>query len=196
MDVPFNAEVECVDGVCGRSTHVILNPEKKEITHLVVKDGLLGEERLVPMEMAFDSTTTTIRLRCAKSEVKEMSPFVRNEYIPQINPAGRGTGSDFLLMPNMAMPQRTITVSHEEVPEGEVALKRGVSVRALDGPIGRVGEFMIDPRTGNITHLVLEEGHFWDKKHITIPVSEVDHIEDDAVYLRITKDIVEALPMH
>jgi hypothetical protein len=37
MDIPVNAEVQCSDGLCGRSTYIILNPTTEQIRRLVVK---------------------------------------------------------------------------------------------------------------------------------------------------------------
>jgi len=55
-------------------------------------------------------------------------------------------------------------------------------------------EFLIDPANENITHLVLREGHLWSQKDVTIPVSAIDRIEEDAVYLKLDKHAVEVLP--
>jgi hypothetical protein len=42
--------------------------------------------------------------------------------------------------------------------------------------------------------LVLREGHLWGKKDVTIPVSEIDRITDDAVYLKLRKKVIATLP--
>jgi len=57
-----------------------------------------------------------------------------------------------------------------------------------------VDEFLVDPKNDIITHLVLREGHLWGKKDVTIPVSEVDRIADDAVYLKLGKEVIATLP--
>jgi len=67
-------------------------------------------------------------------------------------------------------------------------------VEASDGRIGRVDEFLVDPVTGQISHLILREGHLWGKRDITIPVSEIERIEDDSVHLKLDKQSIEALP--
>jgi hypothetical protein len=50
-------------------------------------------------------------------------------------------------------------------------------VRATDGRVGRVDEFLVDPESGNITHLCLRKDHLWGDKLVCIPVSEIDLIE-------------------
>jgi sporulation protein YlmC with PRC-barrel domain len=75
-----------------------------------------------------------------------------------------------------------------------MAIHRGTRVEARDGQVGLVSEFLINPTTGHITHLVLKEGLLWNKKAVTIPASEIDRIEKDSVYLKLDKAAVEALP--
>jgi sporulation protein YlmC with PRC-barrel domain len=57
-----------------------------------------------------------------------------------------------------------------------------------------VDEFLVDPGSGQITHLALREGHLWGRRDVTIPVSAIDRIEDDIVYLKLDKAAIAALP--
>ena len=61
---------------------------------------------------------------------------------------------------------------------GELAVRRGSRVRATDGDVGRVDEFLVDRETAHITHLVLREGHLWGQKDVLIPVSEIGQIDE------------------
>jgi sporulation protein YlmC with PRC-barrel domain len=67
-------------------------------------------------------------------------------------------------------------------------------VEATDGHVGRVDKFLVDQATGHITHLVLREGHLWGQKDVTAPISQIDHIEEDTVYLKLDKHAIESLP--
>jgi sporulation protein YlmC with PRC-barrel domain len=73
-------------------------------------------------------------------------------------------------------------------------LSRGARVEATDGRVGRVDEFLIDPENDHITHIVLREGHLWGQRDVSIPVSEIERVEEDAVYLKLSKRKIEALP--
>ena len=68
----------------------------------------------------------------------------------------------------------------------------GAEAECLDGPCGKT--ISIIPLTGHISHLILMEGHLWGKKEVTIPVSAIDRIEEDTVYLKLDKKAVESLP--
>ena len=82
MDIPVDVEVHCSDGLCGRSTYVLLDPAHKEVTHLVVKEAESPHtERVVPIEAVSDTAPDVILLRCTRDELGEMDPFIRTEYI-------------------------------------------------------------------------------------------------------------------
>ena len=85
-------------------------------------------------------------------------------------------------------------LEHEHIPAGEVVIRRGTPVKATDGEVGKVDEFLVDPENNNISHLILREGHLWGKKDVTIPVSEIDKIAEDGVYLKLDKEAIETLP--
>ena len=82
---------------------------------------------------------------------------------------------------------------HDSVPLGEVEIRRGDQVHATDGTIGKVHGLIIDPRDGNVTHFLLEEGHLWGHKTVAIPINAVDRL-DDGVRLNLTAEQVKDLP--
>lgn len=73
-------------------------------------------------------------------------------------------------------------------------LMPGARVKASDGYIGTVDELVMDESGEQISHFVLQEGHPWGKNVVTLPVSAIDHIEGDTVYLKLDKKAIEKLP--
>ena len=99
-----------------------------------------------------------------------------------------------LLWPYRVRAQKVVADTVRQIPAGELAVRRGARVRATDGRLGQVDEFMIDPDSGHSTHLILREGLPWDRRHVDIPVSAIDRIEENVVYLNLDKKSIEALP--
>ena len=197
-DIPLSANVECIDGLCGESTAIVVNPINREVTHFVVRDTTSSPpvERLVPVGQIEHTSQTLIRLRCTTQELANMQPFVETHYVPSDEPDySHWTGGEAWQEP-YAQPEGAAytAVEEERVPPGELAFHRGTQVEASDGHIGEVGEFLIDPHSGHVTHIVLEEGHFWGTSAITLPLSAIDHVAEDTVYLKLTKEAVESLP--
>jgi uncharacterized membrane protein len=87
-----------------------------------------------------------------------------------------------------------IPIDEELIPPGELAIHRGTPVEAKDGYIGEIGEFLINPESGKISHLVLLKGHLRGRKEVSLPISAIDKVVHDTVYLKLEKKSVEMLP--
>jgi uncharacterized protein YrrD len=61
--------------------------------------------------------------------------------------------------------------------------------------LGDVDGFLVDD-ADHITHFVLERGHLWGRREVTVPIGAVASVESDAVTLSLSKDEVGALPSH
>jgi hypothetical protein len=194
MNLPINATIACTDGPCGRSQAILLNPITDQITHIIVREpGLLGVERMVPVELVLDSTSDSIRLRSSKAALADLPPFVTTNYLPTSAGYRPGYEGGVMLWPYVSMAP-AIGVDQENTPAGELAIHRGSHVHATDGHIGSVEQFVVNPASDNITHVVLQSGPLWNHQNTTIPISCIDHIEDDNVYLTLSKDQIAALP--
>jgi len=196
MDIPIDATVSCSDGPCGESLVVILDPTTEKITHFVVKEKQFpNDEHLVPVDLIRESTPDSIQLGCSTEELAKMDDFIEHKFIRTTESFNQYAPNRYLLWP-YARPMESyhIDIQHERIPKGELAIHRGAKVQATDGHVGSVDEFLIDPVSDQITHLILREGHLWDRKDVTIPVAQVDHISNNTVYLKLDKSSIEALP--
>lgn len=200
-EIPLGAAVECLDGPCGKTISIIIDPANKTVTHIVVRGKIPGgeDERLVPVEHLGECTEKQVRLNIQKDEMAGMDPFIKTRYIKtkyvDFMESYIGHDFDLYLMP-YATPMKTdyIPVDEEQIPPGELAVHRGARVEATDGKVGTLGEFLVNPLTGHISRLILMAGHLWGKKEVSIPVSAIDFIEEDTVYLKLDKKAVESLP--
>jgi len=201
MDIPVHAKVFCQQHECGKIVCVIIHPIHKEVTHIVVQEnGLSGIERLVPVDYILNSQNDRVVLRCPQSEFEKFEPFTKGHYIMGEEPyLNYETGRYYyppLIVPGYDGVADYIPLIEqiELIPPGELGIHRGAEVFATDGRIGKVDEFLISPNDDKISHLVLREGHLWGEKDVTIPVSEIDRIETDRVYIKLSKQAVGELP--
>ena len=196
MDIPINAEVQCTDGLGGRTNCVLINPITPKVTHVVVREkDFPHTERLVSREMIVETSPDSIRLACTQHELAELESFTEVEYLHDDVPYWTYEAEEYRMWPYVEPEFETIPVDIEQVPPGELTIHRGSGVRDKNNHrVGQVDEFLVDPASGHITHLVLREGHLWDKKDVTIALVEIDRIEDDEVYLKLDKHTIEKLP--
>ncbi len=191
MDIHLNAHVECSDGRVGRLENIILNPKTERITYLVVRgNDLQNTERIVPEKLVKEASRDAVHLSITREGFERMKHFIQEEYIP--------SNIMLYMAENVGWDMGTpagVFVEHEAVPAGGITVHKGAGVFATDGHVGRVDDFLVEKKTGRITHLILLEGHLWGKKDVSVPVNRIDRYEDGNVYLKIDKSEVEALPV-
>ena len=195
MPFTIGVEAHCTDGICGEVSRVVVDPVAGTVTHLVVEPKhRQGLGRLVPLEL-IDTSTDEIRLNCTLAEFDKLDLAEETQFLPGGN-GWSGYGPDEVISwPYYGLYGSNITlpVIHDSVPAGEVAIRRGEQVHATDGEIGRVQGLVIDPRDHRVTHVLLQEGHLWDRKEVAIPIKAVTGVED-GIRLSITKQEVQDLP--
>ena len=184
----IGARASCTDGHCGEVRRLIIDPATETVTHLVIQPGHRQEAgRLVPVHLV-ETADGEIRLRCTLAEFSQLDHAAERDLVtgaesPQI--VGRRSMTIGAL--------RQTTVLEDVIPVGEKEVGPGDRVHAIDGEIGRVQGFLVNPGDDRVTHVLLQEGHFWGRKEIAIPISAVARA-DDGVRLNITRQQVEELP--
>lgn len=195
-EIPLNAKVECTDGGCGRTTDVIVNPVSLEVTHLALRDKSLpkNETRLVPADKVASVTPDRVTLNCSREDVAGMPPFVV-EHLVQESPAGAATSSGIAYTSQYVFNDTAYdSIKEPDIPKGSLSIVSGMHIKASDGTAGKLSELVLDPKSGQITHLLVREGHLWNKKDVAIPVADVDFVDSETVFLKIDKKAVHALP--
>ena len=81
---------------------------------------------------------------------------------------------------------------HDVVPLGEIQVRPGDRVHAVDGVIGWVRGVLVSSGDDRVTHVLLQEGHLWHEE-VAIPVDAVTGV-GEGIRLNITKQQVEHLP--
>ncbi len=200
MEIPLEAQVECTDGVYGRSVYVLISPVTGKVIHLVVRKAAFPHtEFILPMNLVSETIAGTIQLCCSSSDLEKLPPFLKTRFIEsKISPyamnRGYGMGT-FYYWPYVSLEGEVqVPVEEQQIPLGEIAVQRGTRVEATDGYIGHVDEFVVDAENDRITHLVMREGHLWGKKDVIIPLSALRSADDDTVFLKLDKQQIESLP--
>ncbi len=196
MEIPIKAKVFCRDEHCGHISCVVINPINDEVTHVVVEDDYYPyEERIVSVELIKETTSDSIDLSCDKDELSHMEDFIEHRYIHVDKVHGSYPARRHVYLPyGWPIHEEFAEIKQERIPPGKVPFHLGAVVNAVDGTVGQVDEFLIDPESGHITHLIMRKDHLWGRTDKTIPVSEIDRVEEDTVFLKLDKAEIEALP--
>ncbi|MEJ2097408.1 MAG: hypothetical protein P8Y38_09800 [Deltaproteobacteria bacterium] len=190
---PLDAEIHGTDGYFGRSTRLVVNPANEKVTHIVASGRKNPQELMIPVRYVKESPPEIILIKLSREEIMGLEPFHRKYFS---NRKIHRYGSDpqmVLLWPYVFAETKVITDHTTAVPPGALAVRRGARVKATDGFVGQISEFVVDPETGYISHMVLRKGLPWDRKYITIAITEIDHIDEKVAYLKLNKKEVNQL---
>lgn len=196
MDLILNADLRCTDGEGGRAEALVLNPVTNVASHLVVEVKGLGRHQvLLPLSLVAESSAKHTAANCTRADLAQMAPFLKmvrmedqgldamdaQALLGAEQQSGRGF-QDF----SFAGAGSSEMVEVEAIPETEIVVRHGIAVEATDGKVGEVDGFSLDAQSGQITALLLREGHLF-KKDVAITLDQVDRIGEMAVYLTVAK---------
>jgi hypothetical protein len=202
----IGAKASCSDGLCGEVRRLVIDPATDTVTHLVIQPGHRREAgRLVPVHLV-ETTAGEIRLRCTRAEFDKLDRAEESDVVEGTDSGGllgdalvHGGGEAYApvgpgeLIDVGRQPVHRRVITQDVVPQGEIQVRPGDRVHAVDGEIGRVQGFLADPGDDRVTHVLLQEGHLWGRKEVAIPISAVTGVQD-GIRLNITKQQVEKLP--
>jgi len=195
MKYPFDAAVHCTDGRFGRSTHIIIHSRTEKVPYVVVKsDKAPRDKYLVPARWIKDTTPELILLSRSKKEVRNLDLFEKTNISQQKMRQFAADPKITELWPHMSDVKQIISERRNQITALETAVGIGTRVRARDGRIGKIDEFILNPETWQITHLVIREGLPWDKKQVSIPVEAIELMDEDIIHLKLNKKEVKKLP--
>ncbi len=194
MIVPFNVEVVCADGPGGSIAGVVIHRLSLQVKQLVVKEKNLPYiDHLIPASWLLMSASHQMRLRCTCAELAAlessgMSDFSRETawmYRYMCWEYGMWT---YLPAASFDLPARSRLAS------SDVMLSDRTRLKAMDGKVGHVHELDIDPDTDRIVQVIVREGRLWHQKHVTIPVSAIVGLTEEAISVSLDRHSIEALP--
>ena len=204
----IGSKVSCSDGVCGKLSRVVMDPVTRALTHLVVESRLRLTGHLVPIALV-DSQDDEVRLRSTRAQFAALDEADLTQFVTGAreqpgygqNDASStvcyqlvvGDMSSVGIEVGIGMGMGVQSTTFDRVPLGKVEVRRGDCVQATDGAIGRVQGLVIDPRDHHVTHVLLDDGHLWGEKEVSIPIRAVVRL-DDGIQLNLSKEEVWALP--
>jgi sporulation protein YlmC with PRC-barrel domain len=212
MKLELGSPVRCIDGPFGELADVVIDPIRRRVTHLVVAPHHQHELAvLVPVDLAAaeDGQRPVVSVQCTLEDAGRFPPVQEFAYLRlgefPANDPDWDVGIENVLTlpyyqgyaefgPEPIEYDPHLSMTYDRIPKGEVEIRRASDVTSSDGHrLGHVDGFLVDG-DDQITHLILEHGHLWGRREVTVPIGAVTRVETDSVAVRLTKDEVGALP--
>lgn len=202
MEFEQNAPIFAANGdAVGHIDRVVVDPETKAITHIVVRKGfLLTEDKVVPINLIADATQERINLREDAGDLEALPTFEEKHYVRLDN--GGASGPAVVSQPLPGMPgayvssaprERFVKQVEQHIPQGTVALKEGAEVINSEGKhVGHVERIVTEAGADHATHLLVTHG-LLSKERKLVPMAWVTIIGEDKVQLTVEPRLLDEL---
>lgn len=189
----------------GTVDRVIIDPADKEISHIVVGEGMFfATGKVIPIEMVASTTKDEVRLEKEVDELDSLPVFEEAQFVQLSEAEQPFQDVDALYwyppvggwwnMGNIlgyAMPQYVLK-AERNIPEDAVALEEGANVITQDGEhVGHIEK--VETEEDRVTHLVISAGLLF-KEQKTIPSQWIQEVRENEVLLSVDSETLENLP--
>jgi len=197
----------------GRIDRVVIDPASGEVTHLVVKKGLLlTQDKVVPVDQIDAAADEQVVLNEGAGDPDAFPDFEETQHVPiggvedfqrreaqearqvmwyhtRINMPWWG-GSPYPSPPKPLFVKET----QRNIPDGTVPLEEGAKVVDAEGKsVGDVEQVYAEADEHRVTHLLVSRGVISKDKKL-IPSAWIKDIFEDAVRLTVKNTVIENLP--
>jgi uncharacterized protein YrrD len=193
----------------GHIDRVVVDPQAKAVTHIVVRKGFLfKKEKIVPIGLIANATEDRITLRADAGDLEALPPFEEKHYVqpeggtaPTNSPPGSAPS---LYVPSplggaqgASLPdERHIAQIEQNIPEGTIAMKEGAKAITTEGKhVGNVEGVFTDLPEERATHLLISKG-LLSKERKLIPITWVTIMGEDEVHLAVKEEALEDLGVY
>ena len=197
FDFNIGAKVQGSDGQCGKLAQLVVDPETKQVTDLIVRNGLLlSDDRVLPISSVRRTMADEIYLSISSDELSQFPQYHEREYEEPAE--GGAPPSTQIAVPYgiQSTPEPVVPMIKHTVREGiepdQQLIEKGMHVNNVDGLVGKINHVVVDREDETITHLVVQRGLIFTDK-IIIPASMVEDIFEEHIFISGTNETLEQL---
>jgi len=208
MEFGIGAEVMGTDGKLGQVHRVIVDARTNHITDIVVKHGLFGADKVIPLERVSKVEDNAVHLDLDKEGFEQANGFIADHYhTPEPSYLGPpGFRSEEFLLDAMVAGGAPLGLREAEPPLGfpggeqlspddfaRPAVAAGTDVVDVNGEkVAQVHELAWNAPDGNPSRLVVRRGVLFHQD-TEIPVDWIKGVDSEAVMLNVPKGQAEQL---
>jgi len=194
--------VRCTDGRVGSLSDVVIDPNNRRVSHLVV-EAPNGAARLVPADLLVQGPAPgqAVFLSCSIEDVSSRPTIRSFSYVgldesPQDDDRSDIGVEDMQIVPGFGVAGfgdfgtdlgTSYAVTYDRIPPGSAELRRSSIAVSVDGDeIGTVDGFLV--AGDRLTHVVLRHTRLTGAGADTIAIDSVAAIETDRITMALPED--------
>lgn len=193
----------------GNLSRVILDPNTREVTHLVIEKGILfTSNKIISIDQVNPENEEMILLTTPEQDLENFQDFEEAHYVnlDSTDYPGSDVASSFWYPPAdyawwQTGPQPGIAPlpvyalqTTQNIPDGAVALEEGARViSADDREVGHIEQLIVENQDNRVTHFVVSAGLLFKERKL-IPALWISTIGEKKVRLAVDAGTLERLP--
>jgi hypothetical protein len=198
LNLNFGSQVHCLDGHHGKLEGVVVNPVTMHITGLLMQTGfLIGKHAWVlPLATVKSASPETIELVITSDEFKQYPQYRLVEYeepdTSLIRQTGGTAGGSFNTYSPYGAADPVVPMVKKKFREGIAAGDKVIThkthLKNVEETVGNVVQVQADQYSEIITSLTVQQGLLFATGQLSIPMSVVTDVDNEAVYTTRTEE--------
>lgn len=207
MQFKQGAKVFAADGDrVGTIDRIVIEPDTREVTHLVIHIGVLfSKDKVIPISLVDHAAEDHLTLRENVSDLESFPDFQESHFILAergnlpVRDAENQVRTLYWYPPigsfdSAIYSMPTYVVKTKHIPQGTVAIAEGANVISSDGEhVGDIERIFTGAVEERATHFLISEGLFLKEKKL-IPTRWLTDVFEHEVHLSVDSILVEQLP--
>jgi uncharacterized protein YrrD len=189
--------IQCKDGECGKLAGLVIEPETRQVTDLIVKEGhLLTQAHVLPLTLVQSALEDNVNLSISSHEIDQYPEYrvtTIEEPVTELEHSSMRVATPYGLYgpsePTVPMVKRKI---REGIVLGQEVIEPGMPVNNAEGKIGKVIRVLINREQGEMVYLAVQRGMFFSER-LVIPNSMVEDVHESGIQITGTDKALEHL---
>jgi uncharacterized protein YrrD len=196
----IGAAVRCKDQCYVKLTRLVVDPQTKQVTNLIVEKGLLlKQERVLPLSMVERVTGQEICLRIVSDQLTRCAEYRKvglRKAAPD-SPAALSVAIATSSLDPASNPGAPVhrRCRHQGVAAGRAVLGQGAAVHNRHKVLGYLELVVVDNENIQITQLIVRMGTFFPG-YVVIPREAIGDIEDQDILISLSEEELAELPRY
>jgi len=202
MQYDFNlkARIQGKDGECGQLTGLVIYPEARLVSDLIVKRGyLMAQQHVVPIATVQSALEDDVYLSIDSYELNQYPEYRVVEFEEPVTGPEQRTmemagpyGLQGALEPIVPTRKRKI---YEGIAPNQRVIESGMAIENLDGRIGKVVRVVVDRQHNEISYMVAQRGLIFHEQ-LVVPITMVETVSEDSIMVIGGDQMLEELPRY
>ena len=200
FDFNLSGNIQAKDEEYGQLAGLVLYPEARLVTGLIVKRGLLmAQQRVVPIDLVQSALGDDVYLTADSDELDQCQEYRVVEYEEPVTGLEQQTAGVAVPHGLYGPTEPTVPTKKQKFYEGiasdQKVIEAGMPISNLEGKIGKVVRVVVNRESNEITSLVVQRGMIFHK-YLVVPITMVEDVSEDSVLVTGTNDMLEELPQY